>query len=392
MMPLTGIRVLDLTELNGFCSFELAEYGAEVIKVEKPEQGDPLRTWPPLKGETSPYHAYLDRGKKSVTLRLATPEGQHLFLELVKTAQVVIENFPNGVMESYGLGYESLKALNPRLIYARLTCFGSVGSEKDCPAYEIIAQAKSGAMHVTGFPHNEPTRIGFYIASHYASSFLSSAICVALYYANATGTGQKVETSLVESLIAITEDKVISYGASGIDPERIGNAHPLINPYDILKCKDGYVAMGISSDDQWFKFCTAFGREEWKEDEKYRTNRFRGQYYFEDLRSKIEAMFSTVTMQEIADTCDAALIPGTMCSTSAQSMKEPQLHVRNMIVKVEDPEMKGVDMVGRPIKFVGEEERPFVGAPLLGADNDAIYGALGLSTQELEQLRRQSAV
>lgn len=392
MMPLTGIRVLDLTELNGYCTFELAEYGAEVIKVEKPGAGDRLRAWPPLKGGVSAYHAYLDRGKKSVTLNLQTEKGRDLFRELVKTAQVVVENFPTGVMESWGLGYETLKSVNPKLVYARLSGFGGEGPDKDYPPYEILAQAKSGAMNVTGFPENEPTRIGFFIANHYASSFLSAAVCLAIYYANATGLGQKVETSLAAALLATTEDKVIAYGAGGIDPQRTGNAHPLINPYDILKCKDGYVALGISSDDQWAKFCTSFGREEWKTDERYRTNRFRGQYYFSDLRRKVEDLLSGLTMREIADICDAALIPGTMCSTSAQSMQEPQLHVRNMIVKVPDPELGSVEMVGRPIKFVGQEESAFAGAPPLGSDNETVYAALGLPAAELGEMKRLNII
>ncbi len=376
MMPLQGTRVLDLTVLDGYCGMELADYGAEVIKVESPEGGDPIRSLAPVRNGTSPHHAFRDRGKKSVTLDLDSAEGQKLFKELVVTADVVLENFAPGTMEARGLGYEQLSALKPDLVYARLTAYGSAGPESGIPQSEIMAQAKTGVMHVTGFPENPPTRIGFSIAGHYAASFLASAVCVALYHARATGEGQVVESSLLGSVVAITEDKVLTYGATDEDPMRTGNAHPLINPYDVIKCKDGYVAMGISSDDQWFKFCDAFKRPEWKKDGKYCSNLVRGLHYFGDLRVKIEKMFADYTMQEIADICDSVLIPGTMCSTTAQAVREPQLLARNMLVPVCDKELGELTMPGRPIKFAGETEPPLLSAPLLGEHTDEIFGAL----------------
>lgn len=258
MLPLEGTKVLDLTTLSGYCGMELADYGAEVIKVEAPGTGDPLRRLAPLKNGASAHHAFRDRGKKSVTLDLERPEGQELFKKLAADADVVLENFAPGTMERLGLGYDVLSALKPSLVYGRVTAYGSEGAGRDIPQSDLIAQAKSGVMHFTGFPENAPTRIGFAISEHYAASFLASAVCLALYHARETGEGQLVETSLCGSAVAVSEDKVITYGAEGEDPMRTGNAHPLINPYDILKCKNGYVAMGISSDAQWAKFCAAF--------------------------------------------------------------------------------------------------------------------------------------
>ncbi len=372
MKPLKGIRILDLTKLSGYCGMELADYGAEVIKVEQPDGGDPIRRMEPLKNEVSPYHLYRDRGKKSITLDLNQSGDRETFKELVRTADAVIENYTPGTMEEWGLDYNSLSMLNPMLVYGRITAYGSNGEEYDTPYSDLVAQAKSGVMHFTGFPENPPTRIGFKISEHYASSFMASAICIAIFNAQETGEGQYLETSLAGSVIAISEDKVITYGAENEDPMRTGNAHPLINPYDILKCKNGYVAMGISSDAQWAKFCNAFGTTTWLEDSKYCSNLVRGYHYFGDLRDKIEALFENYTMQEIAKICDDALIPGTMCSTTKEALVEPQLHARNMIIDVENKQAGNFKMPGRPIKISGEEEDDFKPAPNLGEHNDEI--------------------
>ena len=374
MLPLKGIRILDMTTLSGYCGMELADYGAEVIKIETPRVGDPLRVLEPLKNGVSPHHIFRDRGKKSVTLDLFTPEGRELFKELVVTADAVLENYPPGALEALGLGYEEISAMKPSIVYGRISAYGSSGEGYNVPQSELVAQAKSGVMHVTGFPEDPPTRIGFSISQRYSASFLSVAVCVAIYEARNTGQGQVVETSLCGSVVSISEDKVITYGASLEDPMRTGNAHPLINPYDIIKCKNGYIAMGISSDDQWRKFCNAFDCLEWTTDEKYCSNLVRGYNYFGDLRVKIEELFAGFTMQEIAAICDNALIPGTMCSTTEEALREPQLYVRNMIVSVEDDKAGKLEMPGRPIKFAGEEETPLRKAPGLGEHNAEIYG------------------
>lgn len=392
MLPLEGIRILDLTTLSGYCGMELADYGAEVIKVETSCGGDPLRELAPLKNGASPHHSFRDRGKKSVTLNLHHPEGKELFKKLAATADAVLENFTPGTLEALGLGYEELSAIKPSIVCGRISAYGSTGARTNVPQSDLVAQAKSGGMHVTGFPEKPPTRIGFSISERYAASFLSVGVCMAIYHAKETGQGQLVETTLCGSVAAVSEDKVITYGATKEDPMRTGNAHPLINPYDILKCKNGYVAMGISSDDQWAKFCDAFGRPEWKTSEKYCSNSVRGLNYFGDLRIKIEELFEGYTMQEIAEICDNALIPGTMCSTTKEALQEPQLHERNMVVSVEDAGLGRLEMPGRPIKFVGKTEEEVRSAPELGEHNAEIYGALAIAPEELEHLSREGVI
>lgn len=391
MLPLEGIRILDLTTNSGYCGMELADYGAEVIKVETPSGGDPLRGLAPLKDGASPHHIYRNRGKKSVTLDLWTPEGKEIFKKLVATADAVLENFVPGTLEEMGLGYEDMSAINPAIVYGRISAYGSTGKAVNVPQNDLVAQAKSAVMHFTGFPENEPTRIGFNISEHYAASFLSSAVCIAIYNAKETGEGQLVETTLAGSAIAVSEDKVITWGAEGEDPMRTGNAHPLINPYDILKCKNGFVAMGISSDAQWTKFCKAFNTPTWDEDEKYCSNLVRGYHYFGDLREKIEDLFSNYTMQEIAKICDDNLIPGTMCSTTKEALEEPQLYARNMIVTVEDTEIGALQMPGKPVKFVGESEEDVKPAPRLGEHNAEVLGAI-VDAAEMEALKAKGVI
>ncbi|MBE6034291.1 MAG: CoA transferase [Clostridiales bacterium] len=392
MLPLKGIRILDLTTLSGYCGMELADYGAEVIKVETPCGGDPLRILAPLKNGASPHHAFRNRGKKSVTLNLWHPEGKELFKKLVATADAVVENYPPGTLEALGLGYEEISAIKPSIVYGRISAYGSTGAETNVPQSELVAQAKSGIMHVTGFPENPPTRIGFSISERYSASFLSVGICVAIYHARNTGEGQVVETSLCGSAVAITEDKVLTYSAEHEDPMRTGNAHPQINPYDILKCKNGYIALSIGSDDHWGKFCDAFDRLEWKTAEKYYSNVNRGLNYFGDLRVKIEELFEGYTMQQIVAICDKVLIPGTMCGTTEEALQEPQLYARNMIVTVEDVNIGHLEMPGRPIKFVGETEEALHAAPDLGKHNAEIYGALAIDSAKLEYMQREGVI
>lgn len=392
MEPLKGIKVLDLTINSSYCGMELADYGAEVIKVEKPGGGDPLRGLAPLKDGASPHHIYRNRGKMSITLDLQKPEGQDIFKKLVKESDAVIENFVPGTMEELGLGYEALSKINPAIVYGRISAYGSKGKGAKTPQLDLIAQAKSAVMHFTGFPENPPTRIGFNISEHYAASFLASAICITIYNAKKYGEGQMVETTLAGSAIAISEDKVITYGAEDEDPMRTGNAHPLINPYDILKCKDGYVAMGISSDAQWTKFCKAFNTPEWDEDENYCSNLVRGYHYFGDLREKIEELFSHYTMQEITDICDEHLIPGTMCSTTKEALNESQLKERNMIVSLKTAELGTIQMPGRPIKFSGETEEAIKDAPALGEQTEEILEELGYDFEEIDQLKNKGII
>lgn len=394
MKPLREMKVLDLTTLNGFATMTLADYGAEVIKVERPGTGDPIRSWEPLKAGVSPYQTFLDRGKRSITLDLTREEGKDLFKQLVKHVDVVVENFKYGKMEKLGLGYEVLEAINPRIILASMTGFGTRGPWRDYPAFDIIVQAKTGFMEFTGFPDEPPTLIGFQISAQYTCLYLASAITSAYFHVLRTGEGQHVETSLWESLFSAQEDKMM-YTELGLPPKRLGNAHPDINPYDIIKCKDGYMTLGISTDPQWAAFCTRFGKPEWAEDPKYKDMEPRGLNYFDDLRPKLETFLADFTMQELDEGCIAAKVPAAPCNSILMAMNDPQVQIRNMVVEVEDTRLGKISMVGKTAKYHQDNEldNTFASAPDLGEYNNQFYqDILHLDASRLAHLKAQNII
>lgn len=393
MLPLKGVRILDLTTLNGFCPMEFADYGAEVIKVERPDGGDPVRVYPPFKDDVAIYHAFMDRGKKSITLDLKSEKGAEVFKKLVKHADVVLENFKVGTMEKMGLGYDVLSEINPRLVYGALTAFGSTGPLKSYICYDTIAQARSGVMDITGFPEpNPPMKVGAFISDHYSSTYLSCAVIMALYYARATGIGQRVESSMVESLFSATEDRVAMVDKAETGWSRSGNTHHSICPHDIIKCQDGYVALAVSTDDQWQKFCTAFAKPDWAEDPKYMDNASRGENYFGGLREKIENLFSNYGKNDICNRLDEVNVPAAPVETIKDAITQEQVKARNMLVGVKDQRIGEITVPGKVIKFHDQAgESDFGSAPLLGQDNDAIYGEV-CSSDEIAELKAEGVI
>ena len=198
ILPLKGVRILDLTTINPFTDTEFSDYGAEVIKVERPGSGDTIRDYPPFKDGVSAYHCYTDRGKKSITLNLKADQGREILKRLVKDADVLVENFKNGTMEKMGLGFDVLSQINPKLVYGKLSSYGSTGPQKDYIAYDIAVQAQSGIMDATGEPGEEPCRVGCYVSDHLSCTYLGTAIVLALYHAKRTGRGQRVEVAMLD--------------------------------------------------------------------------------------------------------------------------------------------------------------------------------------------------
>ncbi|GAA0182229.1 CaiB/BaiF CoA-transferase family protein [Clostridium sediminicola] len=395
MKPLKGLKVLDLTTLNGYSTMTLADYGAEVIKVERPKTGDPIRFWEPYKEGVSVYHTFLDRGKKSITLNLLSDEGKEIFKDLIKHVDVVVENFRVGKMDELGLGYEVLEKINPKLIYAALTGFGSKGPLKKYPAFDIIVQAKTGFMDFTGFADEAPTVIGFPISDQYSCLYLAAAISTAYFHVLRTGEGQKVETSMWEALFSAQEDKMYYHEIAGKTPKRTGNAHPEINPYDIIECKDGYVTLGVSTDPQWANFALGFGKPEWAEDPKYKDMEPRGLNYFDDLRPKIVELFKDLTKQQIADVCSEYKVPAAACNTVVDAMEDVQIKSRNMVVEVNDQRIGPIKMVGKTAKFHQDNEFDDVieSAPLLGQNNDEMFkDILGYTDEKINGLSENGVI
>lgn len=394
MKALEGIKIIDLTQAYSgpFCTMHLADHGAEVIKIERPGMGDQSRTWGPIKNNYSAYYAFLNRNKKSITLDLGSSQGKEIFLELVKDADVVCENFKVGTMDKLGLGYDVIKSINPGIIYASISGFGLNGPMAKLPAYDIIAQAMSGLMTITGFPENVPTKVGPSVGDNYTGTYLALGIMMALYRRELTGEGQRLDVSMVDTLFSILENAVVQYTVAGETPGRSGNADPGIAPFDAFMAKDGMIVMGVGTNAMWSRLCDIMGRPELFEDPRYLNNDARCQNYLPDLKNDVESFTRTKTQEELEVLMNEAGIPFGRIFTVSEAAEHPQLQAREMLVEVDDPVLGKIKIQGVPIKLhstPGSVEQP---APMLGENTTEILLQLGYSRDEIKNLHEQSIV
>ncbi|PIC63472.1 carnitine dehydratase [Sporosarcina sp. P13] len=394
MKPLQGIKVVDFTQSHGgsATTMYLADFGAEVIKIERREYGDPARSWPPFKESSSAYFSLLNRGKKSITLDLRKEEGVEVIRKLVMESDIIVENFKAGTMESYGLGYEDIKKINPKIIYAQLTGFGSTGPLKDYPAYDIVVQAMSGIMDVTGFSDGPPTKMGPPVGDYFSAVYLTAGINMALFNRERTGIGQKVELGMVDALVSALEDKIAHYSVANVMPSRVGNAHPMIAPYDTLETKDGYVSLGISTDNQWENFCMALDISELAVDKRYNSNEKRGANYFTSLRVIIESITKTLTTSEILQKLDHYQIPAGKVNTVVEALELPQTKARDMLVEITDKSLGKVKVPGIHVKLHGTPGSIDKGAPLLGYHTEEVLESIGYSQTDISELRDKKII
>lgn len=379
MKPLEGIKVLDFSQIHGatFSTMLLADFGAEVVKVEKPGEGDKLRAFGPKIDGYSAYHAYLNRGKKSIVVDLKTEEGKNIIKELVKDFDVVVENFRYGKMDELGLGYDVLSAINPKLVYASLTGYGRSGEKKERACFDNTAQAFSSMLDMTGYGGGAPITMA-QLANQYGGIHLALGIVLAMIHVKKGGEGQMIDVSASDSLFSALEDGMVDIEFNGHHHIRNGNMSQAIAPYDTYATKDGFVSIGVSTDDQWEKFCKALGLEELLGDPRYATNSLRGQHYLEGgLRAKIEAFTETKTKFEIEEILSEQKIPcGSVCTTK-EAIDSEQMKHRQMVITVEDPVVGKVTMPGVVAKLgttPGCVSKP---APQLGEDTEEILKGLG---------------
>ena len=256
MKPLEGVKIVDFTQAHAgsLATMLLSDFGAEVMKIERPGVGDLARYWAPMKDGNSAYYTYLNRGKKSISVNASSPEGKEIIFGLIKDADVVCENFKYGSMERMGLSYEEIKKVNPEIIYASLNGFGQTGPMKKTIGLDLQLQAMSGLMDRTGFPDGPPTKAGPAMGDQLSGTYLAMAINLALVHKKKTGKGQKIDIAILDCLFSILEAAPMTYCLTGSVPERVGNSYPSISPYDTFRAADGYVSIGISTDRQWQKF------------------------------------------------------------------------------------------------------------------------------------------
>lgn len=394
MRPLRGVKVVDFTQAHAgsFATMILADFGAEIIKIERAGVGDLARYWEPMKDGNSAYYTYLNRGKKSISLNASSPEGKEVILKLVKGADVVCENFKYGSMERMGLTYEELKKVNPSLIYASLNGFGQTGPYKETIGLDLQLQAMSGLMDRTGFPDGPPTKVGPAMGDSLSGIYMAMAINLALIHKKKTGEGQKIDIAILDSLFSILEAGPMTYCLKGEVPPRVGNSYPSISPYDVFKTKDGYVAIGISTDGQWQRFCAALKMDDLAKEEKYMTNESRGDHYESGLKQAIEKVTSKMSKFEVEEKLrEVKLACGAVC-TVVEAMGTEQVKARKMLVEVEDKALGKIEIPGTVIKMKGTPGKISGGAPLLGEHTKTYLRKLGYSKKQIENLIEKKIV
>jgi len=404
--PLTGIRVLDLSRVLAapWAGQNLADLGAEVIKVERPKVGDDSRAFGPpwikdAQGRDTKDSAYFtsaNRGKKSVTVNLALPEGQALVRELAAKSDVLLENYKFGDLARYGLGYEDLSRLNPRLIYCSVTGFGHTGPYRERPGYDFMIQGMGGMMSVTGepdgMPGGGPQRAGVPIADIITGMYASIAVCAALAHRAQSGRGQHLDLALLDSQIALLAYQNTNYFATGKPPARIGNLHPNIVPYQPFRAADGDVILACGNDNLYRKFCEAAGCPELAADPRFATNGKRVENRAE-LARLLGEIFRKRTKQEWVELLEAAGVPNGPINDIAQVFAEPQVKARGVKVEVPHPVAGMLPMVASPMRFSATPLEHKVPPPLLGEHTEGVLRELlGKDAAEIARLRERGAI
>ena len=373
-----GLKVVDLTTaLNGpFCTMFLGDYGADVIKIE-PVGGEQSRSWGPIdeKSGESGFYGFVNRNKKGCTLNLKSEKGLEMFYELVKDADVLVENYRGGVTERLKIDYDTIKKINPNIIYASGSGFGQYGPITHRPCYDIVAQAMGGMLNLTGFKENDPVKVGPSVADHVAGIYLMVGVGMALYHREKTGEGQHIDVSMFDVIFSLLENAIVNYTMGGFIPERNGNVDPSIAPFDVYACKDGFVALGVGNDKLFNKFANIIGHQELLEDERYKDNVSRCDNYIPDLQNLIREWCADYTKSEIEDIMDEAGIPCGPVLNVKEAIEHPHIQARDMMVHCEHPTVG--DMY---FETPGEVE---TAPPLVGQHNREVFG---LSEEEEKAL------
>lgn len=387
--PLAGLRVLDLTRIlaGPFATMQLADLGADVIKVEAPGRGDETRRWgPPFAPDgTASYYLAINRNKRSLTLDLGDPETNAVARRLARAADVMIDNFLPGRLANFGLDHRELRARNPGLISATISGFGSDNPYSDRPGFDMLAQAMGGMMSITGDPEGPPTRVGVAMSDLVSGLFVNHGILAALHERARTGRGRHVEVSLLDTQVASLVNMASAWLTAGVEPHRFGNHHPSIAPYEPLQTADGPLVVTVGNDRQFTRFVHALGLDELADDPRFATNHQRVEHRAE-LAEALEERLRTRTRDEWLEVLIEAEVPAAPINTIPEVFGDPVIRDR-MVAEVD-----GLEQVRSPVRLDGEalpvDRRP----PELGADTEAILTELGIPADDLTAMRERNAI
>jgi crotonobetainyl-CoA:carnitine CoA-transferase CaiB-like acyl-CoA transferase len=390
--PLSNVRVLDLSRIMAapWAGQILADLGADVIKVERPGVGDDTRTWGPpfLKDKLGKptkeagYYLSVNRGKRSITLDLDKPEGQAVVRALAARSDIVLENFKVGTLKHFGLDYEGLKAVNPRIIYCSVTGFGQTGPKREAAAYDFMIQAMGGLMSITGerdgMPGGGPQKVGVPIVDLMTGMYATVGVLAALARRNETGQGECIDLAMLDVQAAFLANQAMNWLVSGNAPKRGGNRHPNIQPQDVFPCADGFFALAVGNDGQFARLAEILGHPEWIKDERFATNPARVRNH-PLLDALLRLEFASRQRDDLVAALDAAGVPCSPINTVPEVFTEPQVQHRKMLRKLPHPTAGEVPQVVSPLNFTNEPLAFGRAPPLLGEHTDEILRELGLS-------------
>ena len=389
---LDGIRILDLTQVMAgpYCAMLLCDMGADVIKVEPPT-GDSTRRMPGAVGSDSPSFNAVNRGKRGVVVDLKQPVGRDTVRRLAVSADVLVENYRPGVMSRLGLGYEELASQHPMLVYASISGYGQTGPSAGKGGFDLVAQGVSGLMSVTGEAGGPPVKVGVPITDLGAGLFAVTGILSALLARARTGRGQLVDTSLVDAGVALSVWEATQYFSDRGVPEPLGSAHRMNAPYQAIRCADGYITVGAANDRIFRRLCDALGHPEWADDPDHRDDEHRVRNRVA-LAAQVEAVMASRPRAHWLTLFEARDIPCGPINNYEEVMADPHILARDMVVETDHPTLGRIKTLGTPLKLSDTPLTPGRPAPLLGQHTDEVLGEVGLTADQIGELRRVGAV
>jgi crotonobetainyl-CoA:carnitine CoA-transferase CaiB-like acyl-CoA transferase len=404
--PLGHVRVLELSRVlaGPWAAQTLADLGASVIKVEKPGAGDDTRSYAPpyaanrdgSQSSESAYFLSTNRGKRSVTIDFIHPEGQKLVQALAAKSDVVIENFKVDGLAKYGLDYPSLQPLNPGLIYCSITGFGQTGPYRHKPGYDFMIQGIGGLMSITGEPDQRPgggpMKVGVAVADIFTGLYAAIAILGALAHRDRTGGGQYIDLALLDTQVAVLANQAMNYLVTGVAPQRLGNAHPNIVPYQVFVANDGHIIVAVGNENQFARMCEVIGRSELASDARFATNASRVNNR-DELIAILQGIFAARTMRDWLESLERAGVPCGPINTVADVFADPQVQARGLKLDLPHPSIGLVPSVANPIKYSATPISYSSAPPMLGADTDEILREMiGVPPEEIARLRKAGIV
>lgn len=394
MKVLEGMKVIDFTQAfsGPFCTLQLADFGAEVIKVERPVTGDQSREWFPIKDGYSGYYASINRNKKGLALDIGKPEGAEAIRKLIKDADVIVENFKVGTLDKFGLGYEDVKKINPGIIYASISGFGQNTTLRKSPAYDNIIQSMTGFQYMTGFPHEQEVRCSSAIGDSFTGLNCSLGIVMAYLRKLKTGEGARIDVSMFDCIFGILEPHILAKTVSGKDTFRMGNAdHSLFAPYDAYDCKDGWFSVAVTNNEDFARFCKVIGNEALSEDIRFADNKNRCENV-EVLKEEIAPFFAEKTRDELEKIFTDNNIINAPLLTIPEIIEHPHAAARGMMLYMDDPGLGKFRTTSNPMKLDVTPAVYETAAPLLGQNTREVMIDAGFSEEELEQLKKDGVV